>query len=689
MKILRKSFLVGVFALLATMFAWVSPSTKTTNAVFSTEMFEYITITKQDQVITAENFIETSTDSYLVSLGPAVIHLKPFQYSYSVNESLIDMEHFIPNVDKFEFEYNPLTETYANEFNYDGVDYTYQVTRTGALTIYNKETNSSVMTSDNSDTNTVRYIQDDVNQTFTIYYTKSYTLKTGYDRTEFTFSVIRNGYTRIYSISFIEALNFKNTPFVQYTCTGGDIGDAENVDTDIEDERTYNTVKLDFLVNDYSEENPLYFNINYNGFTYNFELFSKVYDSKNLLFVNYKDPAKENTVVYLATKFLKGDGGELVLNTSAMIPAEYNEETNTFSITFKHTGRYEIEFYDSTYVAGMKDSNYDTTSFYILDKNQTAFDNIYMISQIFDDNNNPIEYIVSTSTLNYTVKTTIKNMNIPNLSDVIDKVEYIKTTFGGSDNIPTPEVFSAEDIKKKINSNGDFVLTFDEDAYYKITIYQKGTKNTHSYEFTIVKHAKTTFTIPLVDENGEPVMENGVQASTTDDASVPYKTETKKYSKNILANLDLFFEIKSRNGLEDGEPTTLDKTYINNYTVSYGMEQILIESFERKLEEGEEKVDELNIRVFGVGDMKVEVTVNGKTTIYELNSEKNLNTLRFTDYGTYQIRVIDSMGTESVKIFALQKKLNTSAIALIVLSSIIVAVVTIFVLKARSKLPTR
>ena len=87
--------------------------------------------------------------------------------------------------------------------------------------------------------------------------------------------------------------------------------------------------------------------------------------------------------------------------------------------------------------------------------------------------------------------------------------------------------------------------------------------------------------------------------------------------------------------------------------------------------------------------MIVTVTVNGKTTTHNLNYEKNKATLCLSEYGTYTIRLVDSMGTETVKIYKLEKKMNTSALLLIGLSSFIVVVIVLFVLKARAKIPTR
>jgi hypothetical protein len=78
-------------------------------------------------------------------------------------------------------------------------------------------------------------------------------------------------------------------------------------------------------------------------------------------------------------------------------------------------------------------------------------------------------------------------------------------------------------------------LLFDSDAYYEITIYKKDSTQTIYYEFTIVKHAKTTFTVPLVDEDGEPIYDpvTGKQKTDTYEATVPYKTEIITYTKNI------------------------------------------------------------------------------------------------------------------------------------------------------------
>jgi hypothetical protein len=142
--------------------------------------------------------------------------------------------------------------------------------------------------------------------------------------------------------------------------------------------------------------------------------------------------------------------GGLVLDSDASGKIKVDE---LFSLVFKNTGRYEIQIYDSTYIYGLNNPNYYSTSFYIKDETITAFENIYIVSQTFDTEGNPLDYIVSTSALNHDVLTTIKNLdnlgedaggNPILLEDVVDKIEVRKTTFGGSSNIPTKTTYSVE-----------------------------------------------------------------------------------------------------------------------------------------------------------------------------------------------------------------------------------------------------
>ena len=338
------------------------------------------------------------------------------------------------------------------------------------------------------------------------------------------------------------------------------------------------------------------------------------------------------------------------------------------------------------------------TSFYIKDKSKSNFENIYIIAQTQENDGTDIEYIVSTSTLNKNVKVTIKNLDNfakvggepVTLADVIEKIEVKKTTFGGSTNIPTPTDYFPEDIEDDI-FNGDLTLKFDTDAYYQITIYQKNSTQTIYYDFTIVKHAKTTFTVPLVDENSDPIIDPVTNRQKTDtyEATVPYRTEVITYTMNILSSMNL--NIKYKSSGDSVQAKHLGKTYTNIYTISYGVQAVILERYELIIKDGSEEtvVPGLHLRVYGVGDITLDVTYNGVTTSYTLNSEIGQNTISFYDYGSYTVKMVDSMGTQTAGVYKYSKKLNTSALALILLSSLLVLIILVFVLVARGKIKTR
>lgn len=709
MKFLKKVLMLSLFAFASLCFINMSAFGKSADAAPIEEtVFQYVSISRNDLPLTTEHFKTVETTSYAISNDSLTINFKPFTYEYSVDLAIyennfkelktpieIEKDDSGEFVESFEI-YNAETQEY--------VTYYYRIIpTTGVLNIYDiSPTENPYALPLVASSRTSLFNYTDTPESRTITYTYAYNWKSGAPDSAFTFTVrTSNTSTRTYTFNLlrpkVEFANDNTAKLLKFTCAGLDAGESGFVNETLRRELAYNNVQLDFLNNNYTAINPLYFKINYNGFTYDFELYSEEYDSEQLLFVNYIDTEKESNNKYLATGMFLDSSETLVVDTNNKVFAMNGSDFNYFSMFFTKTGRYGIEVYDSTYLLGLNEPNYYETSFYIRDPANTAFENIYIIAQTQDDEGKDIEYIVSTSTLNHSVKTTVKNLNnlgtdgsgqAITLDSVIDKIEIKKTTFGGSTNIPTFKAYSVAEINSLLK-NGDFVLTFDDDAYYEVSIYKKGsTTDIIYYEFTIVKHAKTTFTIPLVDENGEPIFdEKGKQKSDTYEATTPFKTEIIDYSKNILSDLDLKiqFSISSI-----PHAITLDKTYINNYTISYGVQQVSIEQFEPEVEEGEKKVDNLSLNFMGVGELTVEVSINGgEKTVYKLNYEEKNFSLTFTEYGTYTVRLVDSMGTETTAVYSFQKKLNTSAIALLVLSGIIATVIVLFVLKARGKVATR
>ncbi len=700
MKILKKIFLYGLF-ILATACPIVFGAIKFQNpssspvkaAPLEQNIFDIISITKENQVITEENLLKINNEKYITTNGSLSIHISPLEREYNITTTLDNFEIL---TDEINLTKNAETNTYPGQFDYNGKTY-YLSYSTGIsskiLYIYTSRPSPSVrpvlqlnITDSGSPvSNSIASATENTEQTqITISLTTCYTWRSSASDT--TFSVVSGTYNETLNL-LRPKVNFANAsnPIIMFdTFEVDDLGTPyPKVDT-IEREQQFNNVQIDFIDNSYTENNPLYFNINYNGFIYNFKMYSKVYEENRLLFVNYIDEnikkyneanqgsteiSERSEITYLATLL---DAAENLNNIT-------NADENNLSLLFNKTGRYEIEFYDSTYVCKMNNPNYYSTSFYIVDETATTFENIYMIAQTLDDEHNPIEYIVSTSTLNNSAKVTVKNLtnleSSESLDQIIDKVEVIKAIFGASDNEPIHTFYSVEEILTMLDENGDLNFTFDDDAYYQVHIYPKDTSlEEKMYSFTIVKQAKTSMTID--NEKFE--------------ATEPYKSIFKDYISFIPSQMSIQIKFTTT---PSSENTTLSKIYINEYSIMYGMQRVdVIRKPSVSIDgEGKEVVvtGSMTIEFYGVGDMIVNVQFNGKTTTYELNSEENNNSLTFAEYGTYNFHLVDSMGTVKDVTFNLEKSLNVSAIVLIVLSSVIALAIILFILIARAKVKTR
>ncbi|MBQ4541408.1 MAG: hypothetical protein IJA23_01005, partial [Clostridia bacterium] len=368
--------------------------------------------------------------------------------------------------------------------------------------------------------------------------------------------------------------------------------------------------------------------------------------------------------------------------------AKNASDDNKFSIIFTKTGRYSIEIYDSTYNLKMPNANYYSTSFYIREAGAsvTPFQNIYVVAETISDSGEHIDYIVSDSTLNYSTRITVKNLGDfgldqttgqeIKLEDVIENIVVKRTDFG-IDTVETVDtIYTVADILANLKNN-DFVLEYHDDAYYQVLVNAKEpddplveVEDPVYYVFTIVKFAKTTFTF------GDVIYE----------ASVPYHTDIRKYTNKIDSQMN--FNIKFTTSSEI--PVELEKTFINRFTIKFGIKKVLIEEFTPEPEEENEKVpDGVYLKVYGVGDITVTLTYNGVSETFILNSEEDNNIISRTEYGKYEIKVVDSMGTTASYSVNFKKKLNTSALVLIVLGSIIGTCVLLFVMKARGKVATR
>ena len=691
-----------------------APTVSTDSELIDETVLNYVTISTDGQTLTQNEIknIDTNNDgrfdsSYIFVNRTATLNFNPLNYSY---KAVFNSSYFYKTTRDITITKLASDPDFPLAFTDNDVTYTYEIGADNQVSITNSSTTKRITGSEFitydplSDTETTR----------TITLTTAYTLKADAPNTNFAFipknsSENSNGLLQ-YILNFERPIsNFKTDPVTLFTCLGLDIGGTPYSNTKIEKELSYENIKFQITNNNYTETNPLYFDINHNGFVYTFKLFCKTIGLDELLFVDYYDNQRTNNGQSLATK-LKEDGSVVTDDVSPVF--KYygaTTEFNTFSIDFNKTGRYEISVYDETHLLNLKDENFYTTSFYIKTSDganaNSAFENAYAIMQNYDDEGNFTDYIVSGSTQNSNVQITLKNLsyyfeNDPVIkelsseqSDTLTAIEFIETTLTGALNIPVSTYYTVSQINEALAESLDFKLNCENDSFYEVYIYQykkeaDGTftiKNKTTYNFTIVKQPKISFKVYKVDENNDPIPIPGTNKFETEpkEADVPFEITPIEYRININAEMEFATFFKNPSATKT---RVLDKTYLNIYTINYAMQQVKIEKVDIFEDGSDTASNVLGLQIWGIGDITVKVTVNSITTEYTVTSGEKLI---FENYGVYTVSVQDSMGTTGTAEFSWQKPTSVSAIILIVLVGVIVLAVVLFIIASRGKVSTR
>ena len=676
----------------------------------------YASISIDGKVLTDSELETIEGVTYVISNTATTINFMYLDFNYRLN--LSDPTYFYPRTEKVVLERDAISGEFPTSFTIGETTLFYSINGS-ELIIYKTPTSptaSTIPTLHSTYNDLISF--EETSETITISLITSYTLDESAPDSFIQYDVYQyqsliSGETGI-NISFTKPIiNFNTNDILSFTCTGLDVGSDPFVDSKIPREHSYANTKITFKNNDYVESNPLYFDINHNGFVYTYKLYSKEINSEHLLFVEYYDDEKPANNQSLATT-LNADGSV----SSAIY--KYDEPTtnfNEFSIDFNKTGRYEISVYDKTYLLGLTNNNFYSTSFYIKNENaeNSAFENVYVIFQTQDDEGLMLDYVVSESTLNNNVLITIKNLSFYFKKDTVladDDIvlDFTTTTFAGSTNVPVTESYTKKQLLEMLDKNEDWTIVVSEDAFYELTLYQwheeeyiedgqtktkkiqGGTVGTRkyyqNYNFTVIKAPKTSFTKYETNEDYEVVEDDqGNPLTTTKVATVPYEV-VRDYNnfRNIKSTMTINFEFTT--DMEPRDPITLNKTYINNYYVDYAMQEVLVEQFDMKEPDSDTILKQLNLRFLGIGNITATITVNGKTTVYELTEETGFE-LSFVDYGIYQVSFVDSMGTTHSEVFKYEKPVSMSSVILIVLVGIIVLAVVLFIVLSRGKLKTR
>lgn len=734
-----------------------SSESSTTNKVqlIDNTVLNNVKISIDGKALNTENIKSVDKDgdgkvdtSYIIIKNTVTLSFEPLKYSYS---AIFDEDKFYKKtIESNVLTRDAATNAFPTSFRIDETEYNYQISdKDGSISI-SKGSSSIVQGADFLE-------MAEVDGTRQFIFTTEFTLKEDAGDTSFVFSTSNTNAstsTTSYSLNFLRPIqDFDTDAFVYFTFSGIDVGDSTYHKPLNKDESSYETMKIEFQNNDYTEDNPLYININHNGFIYTFNLYSKRIESVDYLFVEYYDEQRKNNETTLnnnkslATKINTNSG-------SIDVPVfKYTDDEtmdfNKFSIDFDKTGRYEIEIYDSTYLLlknqrqitetvitkedGTKETvtnviepednsynyNYYSTSFYIKTKedasenSSSAYDNAYAIMQSYDDDGTLMDYIVSESTQNTNVKITVKNLSYyfdkdETISSIeseeelasLNVLKFTKTTLAGSTNIPEETYYSVSDILKifdeDTNKDKNFTINCTDDAFYEIFIYRYH----RSSSGTLVKisERKYQFTIVKQPKISFTVIEvNSDNDPIKDDSTGQYKTKLHEADTPYKTTPETY-KININSNMNLSIFFSKDSTDISSielkktYLNEYTINYAMQAVLAEKIaiyKEGSNNQTELD--VLGLRFYGVgDITV--KVTYNSKTSTYNLasgSTLTFDDYGTYSVSIQDSMGTIGTYTFNYKKPVSVSAVIMIILVGVIALVVVLFVISSRGKVATR
>ena len=242
----------------------------------------YATISVSGQVLNEDSLQVIDDVTYVVTNSATTITFQYLNYNYMVE--LSDPSNFHASTIDIVLEKDTDTGLFPTIFEIDDKTYQYQIVD-GAIIIYDTPNyiiagTIPVLHSNNGDLLSYTETAD----TRTISIIKSYTLDESSPNSTISYTVYRHetevsGESNEYDPIVVKferpVVNFSSGDAISFECVGLDVGSDPFIDTKIPREHSYANVKLSFTNNDYTENNPLYFDINHNGFIYTYKLYSK------------------------------------------------------------------------------------------------------------------------------------------------------------------------------------------------------------------------------------------------------------------------------------------------------------------------------------------------------------------------------------------------------------------------------
>ena len=614
----------------------------------------YVTISSFGKILTIDNFKTIEGSSYIYSKENISVNINnPFSNSF-YSFTLSDTDCFYLYYTEIELSYQNEGAQIPATATINGTTYEFEYVinlSSNQVTIILNNTNI-IVNGSSSD-----FLKFDYENHKLLCLT-SITWKAESNDSSMSFTVMTYGkYGQEYNeyiICFCKPISILDgDDFIKYNCFGFDAGDSESGYTYsiLPTEKIYNKVEVEFFKN-YTITNPLYFDVDYNGFVFNFVLYTE--NSKLVVnyLTNYNNTKQDADIENIATEYEDIDG---ILST-----------TNTYKLVFQKLGRYEITFYDSSYLLSTDPlmSNCLKTSFYIIENTDYAYKNIFCLFQSYS-NETDHQYIVSvsTSSTNYPILNTNVELIVRNLDKLSDaekdkfELQITKTEYTGTEQNNEEFLYTAQMLLNDYNCE----LFYENDSYYEVVLKYDGVVF-KTYKFEIIKKVKASFS-----------------ANATFYES---KEDFVKKSATFSNSLPSTFLFKSQLGASAIFNHTISQDYENTYTVYYGKPYV---------ELGVNKGESSMILTFkGIGTITAKITFNGVTTTYTMPDDvEGSKILTFNEFGTYKIQFSDEMNTTKIQTIKFSKPLNTSTILLVGISGLILAMILVFVLISRKKVATR
>lgn len=362
-------------------------------------------------------------------------------------------------------------------------------------------------------------------------------------------------------------------------------------------------------------------------------------------------------------------------------------------LKFNVPGQYELYIYDktcysafkhvtywqgkqrettkATYLKGSSDySSYDNiAAFSFTIKQSTANltnDNMYLIAKDEDGNT-----IVSDQTVNSKVYINFYNLNQLYVKR-IELIEYTPQFVGDNVNKTTIIYEKTEGSQfSYIYKLLETTLVYSEDTSYAINIYDHNDQKIwdDSFKFTILTSIHSSYK-ELNSHNPALVPKNNTIYSIK---------QTESHDTQYTG----FTEITGYDNLLEQDITDY---LTSNTTTTYFVKLARASTGADGISNGSSNAGPVTLTIHGVGEITVTVSNNNSTVTHTYADGSKIT---LSEVGKYSINIVDEMGTQAYKTFAIKRSFGTATVILIVVSALLVVAFIIIIVRMRTKINVR